>query len=375
MLRFIHTADWHVGKPFAKFPADVAAELSAARLSVISRVAAIARAQGADRALVAGDIFDGERLAGVMVRRTLEHLRAESDVVWYLLPGNHDAARPGGLWERVLSIGLPENVVVCLDTRPVELAPGAVLLPSPLTSKAPGRDPSAWMDKVATAAGELRVGLAHGSVQGFGSSGESSVPIAPDRAARAGLAYLALGDWHGARRIDARTWYSGTPEPDRYSDNEPGHVLAVTLENRATPQVEMFPSGHFTWAKRAATISSSAALGALEEMLSKLVCDPQRLLVRLELAGALTFGEHALLQTWRERLEGRVRHLDVDTRALLLAAGTGDTESLGADSILCTAAEELAATASAPAHRDCGHAKRALELLFAFAAQAHEPQI
>ena len=37
-----------------------------------------------------------------------------------------------------------------------------------------------------------------------------------DRAGHAAQDYLALGDWHGTRRIDARTWYSGTPEHDRF---------------------------------------------------------------------------------------------------------------------------------------------------------------
>jgi len=368
MMRFIHTADWQIGKPFTRFPTDVAAELSAARLSAISRIAGIARAEGAGHVLVAGDVFDSDRLPGIIVRRTLEHLRAETDVVWYLLPGNHDAARIGGLWERILRIGLPENVVACLEAKPVELTPDAVLLPAPLANKAPGRDPSAWMETAETPLDKFRIGLAHGSVQAFGSEGESSVSIAPDRAARAGLAYLALGDWHGARRIDERTWYSGTPEPDRFSDNEPGHVLSVALEGRDRPHIAKLASGYFTWIRTAATISSSADLATVEEMLSTRGPDLRRLLVRLELSGALNYSEHAALIAWCERLEGRVRHVDLDSEALVLAAGSGDLESLGADGILRLAAEELAAMAAAPAHRDHGPAKRALGQLFAFAA-------
>lgn len=47
--------------------------------------------------------------------------------------------------------------------------------------------------------------------------------IAPHRARRAGLAYLALGDWHGALAVDSlRTRYSGTPEPDRFKHDRPG---------------------------------------------------------------------------------------------------------------------------------------------------------
>ena len=70
----------------------------------------------------------------------------------------------------------------------------STVLPAPLTSHAPGRDPTAWMDAAATPPGTLRIGLAHGSVQDFGQSAESAVRISPLRAKSAGLAYLSLGD-------------------------------------------------------------------------------------------------------------------------------------------------------------------------------------
>ena len=76
----------------------------------------------------------------------------------------------------------------------------------------------------------LRIGLAHGSIRDFSSRGEAQNQIAPDRAQRSNLDYLALGDWHGTLRVDARTWYSGTPETDRFQRDEPGHALLVTLE-------------------------------------------------------------------------------------------------------------------------------------------------
>jgi hypothetical protein len=38
--------------------------------------------------------------------------------------------------------------------------------------------------------------MAHRSIQGFGSDGEASNYVEPTRADIAGLAYLAMGDWH-----------------------------------------------------------------------------------------------------------------------------------------------------------------------------------
>ena len=59
----------------------------------------------------------------------------------------------------------------------------------------------------------IRVGLgARQRREPAARSGEARNEIAEDRADRAGLAYLALGDWHGALQIAPRTYYSGTPE-------------------------------------------------------------------------------------------------------------------------------------------------------------------
>ena len=49
----------------------------------------------------------------------------------------------------------------------------------------------------------------------------ASVAIAPARARDAGLAYLALGDWHGTREIAPATWYAGTPEPEPVEEPRP----------------------------------------------------------------------------------------------------------------------------------------------------------
>ena len=79
-------------------------------------------------------------------------------------------------------------------------------------------DPTESMDGLGTPEGAIRIGLAHGSVTSFGSDPDATHNlIAHDRADRADLAYLALGDWHGAQQVGPRSAYSGTPEPDGFA--------------------------------------------------------------------------------------------------------------------------------------------------------------
>jgi hypothetical protein len=58
MIRFIHTADWQLGKPFGRMPEGVRIVLQEARLDVIDAIAKLAADKGADDVLVAGDVFD-----------------------------------------------------------------------------------------------------------------------------------------------------------------------------------------------------------------------------------------------------------------------------------------------------------------------------
>ena len=213
-LTFLHTSDWHIGKPFGRFDAEQAAILRRARLTAIDRLAEAARRGRALHVLVAGDVFDRPGLSDRDLRAPLAQMQAHADLAWHVIPGNHDPAVAGGIWERAVRDGLPGNVHLHLEARPVEIADRCWLLPAPLAARAMSQDPTAWMDTAATPEGALRIGLAHGSIQGFGSEHSASIEIAPDRPRRAGLSYLALGDWNGVREIGRG--YCARPGEFRY---------------------------------------------------------------------------------------------------------------------------------------------------------------
>src|SRR3546814_16057836 len=99
------------------------------------------------------------------------------------------------------------------------------------------------------------------SIRDFGSQGETKNQIAPDRARRSNLDYLALGDWHGALRVDGRTWYAGTPEVDRFQRDDPGQALVVELSTGAEPSVTPIRTGRFHWPLREWMVSDPAEIG------------------------------------------------------------------------------------------------------------------
>ena len=132
------------------------------------------------------------RLAGSDLRQSIERLRRER-ISSGICSRVSRPAQPGGVWERLIRLGVPKNVRLHLKPRVERIADGVALLPAPLTMRSTQADPTAWMDAAATPGAQIRIGLAHGSIQGFGGEdGEAAVPVAPDRARLAGLDYLAL---------------------------------------------------------------------------------------------------------------------------------------------------------------------------------------
>jgi Calcineurin-like phosphoesterase len=247
MFRFLHSSDLHIGKRFGNLPEDLRGRLREARHSAIGRLAGLARENGANTILLAGDTFDTETPSPAMVRQALAAMSQQTDLRWVLLPGNHDSLLADELWNRARD-AQPENVLLATTAEPIALEPGVVVLPAPCTTRRPGRDLTEWMDLAATPDDTMRIGLAHGAIQSFSEEGGAFDIIAPDRVQRAGLDYMALGDWHGQTRVNERTWYSGTPEPDRFKHRVPGQALVVTLTGRgAGAHVASVPSGLFDW--------------------------------------------------------------------------------------------------------------------------------
>jgi len=92
-MRFIHTADWQLGKPFGGMPGDVRAALQEARFDAIDAVAEAAVVEGASLVIVAGDVFDSAAPSDRDIRQALLRMGRAQGLRWFLLPGNHDYAR------------------------------------------------------------------------------------------------------------------------------------------------------------------------------------------------------------------------------------------------------------------------------------------
>ena len=341
MTRILHTADWQIGRLYGTFDPDDAVPLAEARFAAVERLAALASSERVDAVVVAGDVFDAQTVSARSIRKLFNALAGYGGP-WVMIPGNHDAALAESVWTHAARLGtLPANLHLALAPQVIELPePRIACLCAPLTQRHTHADLTEWFDAAVTPPGRLRIGVAHGAVQSvLAQDIDSANPIAADRAERARLDYLALGDWHRTRRMNERTWYSGTPEPDRFKGNDAGQALLVNFgEAGAAPLVRPVNTARFRWQQRACTLSVTSDLDALIDSLAQAEA---RDVLDLSVTGQVDLADHTRLQQALDAAEAHVRCLRRDLSALQLAPTAADIAALHADGYLGEVIDEL----------------------------------
>lgn len=368
-MRFIHAADFHLGKPFGQFDEETRVALRQARLDALRATGEAAVAHNAGLVLIAGDTFDAEAPPSKLVKRALDCMAAFPSVQWIWMPGNHDSLAAVDLWERIAR-DKPNNVVLATVPDVIEIGEDAAILPAPPAVRSPGHDLTEWMSNAETA-DRIRIGLAHGGVTEFGSEDGGLAIIPPDRAKQSDLDYLALGDWHGQMAIGDRTWYAGSPEADGFKGHEMPGVLLVDIEARgAVPHIEPIAIGRYRWLRIAQTFFAGIdPVTVLEDLLPP--SDRDRALIRLVADGRLGLSEHAALSRACEAVADAFHAFDFDLSAIGIEQNVEDLDLIAESGALRVAAESLLAetTLEGRTEADAQIARSALSHLFHLAQE------
>lgn len=372
-FRFLHTSDLHLGKRFGQMPEETRADLQQARQKSIVGLARVAQAHGAGHVLIAGDLFDSETPSDRVLRQALAGMAAATDLQWWIIPGNHDSAAAETLWT-AMAEHAGKNTHLLMQPDPVQMAPGVQLLPAPCRHRFAGQDLTAWMDGQATPEGDLRIGLAHGGVLEFGSEEAGGEVISAQRASSARLDYLALGDWHGAFTLNARSRYSGTPEADRFKHAGAGQCLLVELTTPgAEPKVTFIETGIYHWQEQPLALTPAADVVAeVRALLPEPRSDWQHHLLRLRAEGWVTPPQLLALRRAVTEVAPEFCYFQLDEAGLRSQHQVSDLDLIASNGALRTAAEELMQAAQdgtlAQAERDTASA--ALNRLFAYTQDA-----
>jgi exonuclease SbcD len=238
-LRVLHTADVHLDSDGYGSAEQHAAHQARGR-HVWSRIVDRALEDQVDLLLIAGDLFDHNRVADetvAFVRGELARLR--QPVV--ILPGNHDALYTNSIYDRhdftagashvhVIrrlngeTIEFPELDVVVWGRAMEEHAPTF----QPL-AHIPGRDDRRWC-----------LALAHGFFYAERQRPERSSPIFADEVRDTGWDYVALGHHHVRTDVSqgaVTAYYAGAPMAE-WGDGPPeGTALQIHCSEEAGVRV------------------------------------------------------------------------------------------------------------------------------------------
>jgi DNA repair exonuclease SbcCD nuclease subunit len=348
-LNFIHTADWHLGHTYWRI-GPRAAQSAQWRLDAVRRIWTLAQESNADFIVVAGDVFDSDTPSPTWRRHAVD-LLADCPVPVYLIAGNHDPCAQGSVWFQDDFAGALKGlsqVHLVTEAAPIETESGTLLFPCPVNKKHDRSDATAWIP--ASSRGEkYRVGLAHGHYKGYFSSGSDQVfnVIASDCANRAGLDYLALGDYHSYTPHEHaaaknRTYYAGTPEIGAKDNVRGGHVLRVQLESMgAMPKVEASPVGRVKLVDLGLVTLSSG--DDFESFKARAVQgeETEDSILRVQFSGHLAPKVMVALNEWVGQAREGWLGVDADLSRLHAEPSAADFEALRLESLETTLLERL----------------------------------
>jgi DNA repair exonuclease SbcCD nuclease subunit len=297
-VRFVHSADWQLGMTRRWLTPRIQGRYDDARLASVAALGRVAREQGAEFVVVAGDVFDHvqvEPRTAANALRAMEQI--ELDV--FLLPGNHDHLSAAGVYSsRWFGADRPGNVHVLAEPGIREVRPGVQLLVAPWSSKQP---PSRQLDRLAVEAepipeGVVRIGVGHGGIDLLvPQSAQDLLRLELfERAVRERrIDVVCLGDRHSLTDVagTGRIWYSGTPETTRQDEIDPGFATVVELAPGAVPKVTPHRVGTWTIKEREFPMghaeSVAEVLGWLDDFEA-----PERTIAKPILKGTLSLTEH-----------------------------------------------------------------------------------
>lgn len=232
MPKIIHAADLHLDSPFSGLSLEKARQRRRESRLILDKLGRLVKEEQADLVLLAGDLFDGERVYPETLE-ALDRALASMDCPVFIAPGNHDPFTPLSPYA---CRTWPDNVYIFREPR--------------LTAvDLPGRNCVVWGG--AFTASEQREML----LTGFSAPGDGKVhllclhgdvdmpqspygPLSSRQIADSGLDYLALGHVHrcsGLRKEGGSFWaYPGCTEGRGFDELGEKGVYVGTVEKGST---------------------------------------------------------------------------------------------------------------------------------------------
>ena len=254
-MRFLHVADVHLDASFAGRSEAVRRRLREASREAFRRAVDVALQEDVDAVLVAGDLFDGERLSFETERFLLDQVGRLGDhgITVVYATGNHD---PGSVSGGPRALQWPPNVVTASDATPKRIAipgrGGGIAGHVNAVGHESAREERDLSRILPRPEGEgPEVGLLHTQVRASAGSEQHGAYAPSDLSylRRAGYDYWALGHVHVPQELsaDPPVWYAGSLQGRNHGEQGEHGALVVDLTDRHAPSVSFRALASVRW--------------------------------------------------------------------------------------------------------------------------------
>jgi DNA repair exonuclease SbcCD nuclease subunit len=241
-MRFLHTADLHLGKSLKGLPPDKAKQRREDLKQVLRNIVAAIKQHEADALLIAGDLFDQPKPPAALAD-FVAHVLCEAEIPVVITPGNHDPLVDDSPY---LSDRFSSNVHIVRSLQwerlPLNLPLSIYAIAYDLNQ--PQRNVIAEL-REAIGSDSPSLAIVHASCDDAEFDHERYFPFRTEDLAGLPISYLALGHWH-RRWQHGVAYYPASPEPLTESEGNREHgVFVVTVDDDTGQivQVEYIPVG------------------------------------------------------------------------------------------------------------------------------------
>jgi len=319
LVRFVHMSDVHLDTSFSGsgFPSRLGDRKREAIRGTFRRILEDARSCNVDFVLIAGDLFELERITP----DTFEFLRQQFEnlggIRVFISPGNHDPCVQGSPYREE---SWPANVHIFADEefQSVELPDlGVRIVGFGFTHT---QMDARHFQRLPVLSKEFcNIVLAHGSDVSRVPAGKSKHgPFSIEEIAGKNVQYCALGHYHQQHRIpnpldETQIWYSGIPEGRGWDEGGACGYLLGEIEND-----NLRVEGRFCSQYNLNTLTVNCDTFSTREQILDCILGYRGILfnsktiLRIQLAGALDPRLDLSLTELEERLAGEVLHIRWD---------------------------------------------------------------
>ena len=312
-VRFIHTSDLHLDTSFSAsgFPSRLGDRKREAIRGAFRRIVEDARSFHVDLILIAGDLFELERITPdtfEFLRRQFESLR---EIRVFISPGNHDPCSQGSPYKEEV---WPANVHIfgSEEFQSIELPDLGIRVTGFGFAHAQLDDHH--FQRLPVLSNDLfNIVLSHGSDVSRVPAGKSKHgPFTIEEIAGKNIKYCALGHYHQQHRLpnpidDAQIWYSGIPEGRGWDEEGACGYLLGEIENGSVRVESQFCSQY----DLNTIVVNCDAFSTREQILDSIleqrgVLFNSKTILRVQLVGALDPRLELSLPELEERLAEEV---------------------------------------------------------------------